>query len=126
MATEDESSRTWVFPIIAYQFSKPKNKALLSISLSEQVTPVSEEDDTARTLIFPSLVVVGKVLTITHTCLVRESNDCFDVSHVVETTAPPGGSNIGKILALKIGFFCLYLVPICYLLKQHASHKNMY
>jgi len=57
---------------------------------------------------------------------VRESNDCFDVSHVVETTAPPGGSNIGKILALKIGFFCLYLVPICYLLKQHASHKNMY
>jgi hypothetical protein len=80
-----------VFPIIAYQFSKPKSKALLSISLSEQVTPASEEDDTVRTLIFPSLFVAGKVLTITHTCLVRESNDYVDVSSVVETAALPGG-----------------------------------
>ena len=77
----------WVFPIIAYQFSKPKNKALLSISLSEQVAPVSEEDDTVRTLVFPSLVVVGKVLTITHTYLARENNDYLDF----KTTALPGG-----------------------------------
>jgi len=70
---------------------QPKNKALLSISLSEQVTPVSEEADTVRTLIFPSLVVVGKVLTITHICLVRESNNYVDVSPVVETTTLPVG-----------------------------------
>jgi hypothetical protein len=51
MTTKDEPSRTWVFPIIACQFSKPMNRALLSISPSEQVTPVSEEDATVRTLI---------------------------------------------------------------------------
>jgi len=33
---------------------QPNNKALLSISLSEQVTPVSEEADAVGTLIFPS------------------------------------------------------------------------